>query len=206
MPSIRADDEICPYIQLATRRFCADADYAIVLYQQIDDLGLHVQLEIRKSFCVGGDEIEKVPLRHERDEFAARGELGEISDGYNLPVDHGAQLSHFLMRLLQEFIKQAEFVHQLERGRMNGVAAEVAVEIGVLLKHCHLHAGPREQIARHHPRRSATDNHATSLQFFTHGNSKSQGTTDYPDSTDKEPEIVIIALYPCYSCNPWLNK
>src|SRR6266481_4629313 len=125
MASIRADDEICPYIQLATRRFCADADYAIVLYQQIDDLGLHVQLEIRKSSCVGGDEIEKIPLRHERDEFATRGELGEISDGHDLPVHHGAQLAHFLMRLFQEFIEQPKLVHQFQVGGMNGVAAEI---------------------------------------------------------------------------------
>src|SRR5438105_8874377 len=163
MSSVRADDEVCMHVHFSTRRFRADADYAIVLYQQINDLGLHVQLEIRKSFCVGGNEIEKVPLRHKRDEFATRGELGEISDGYNPAVDHGAQLPHFLMRLLQEFIKQAEFVHQLERGRMNGISSKVAVEIGVLLKHCQLHAGPREPMARHHARRSAAYDHAASL-------------------------------------------
>ena len=38
---------------------------------------------------------------------------------------------------------------------MNGVAAEVAEEIGVLLEHDHVDAGPREQEAEHHARRPA---------------------------------------------------
>src|SRR6478672_2261889 len=114
-----------------------------------------------------GEEIEKVPLRHKRDEFATCGKLGEISDGYNLPVDHGAQLSHFLVRLFQKFLDQAELVHHLECGRMNSVASEIAIEISVLFEHCHLHAGPCEQIASHHPRRSAANDHATCLNFLT---------------------------------------
>src|SRR5205809_4682551 len=51
---------------------------------------------------------------------------------------------------------------------MNGVAAKIPVEIGMLFQDGHWHAGSREQITSHHPRRSATHNHATSLQFFRH--------------------------------------
>ena len=40
-----------------------------------------------------------------------RGELGEISNRHSLPVNYGAQLSEFLMRLFQELIKQSELVH-----------------------------------------------------------------------------------------------
>ncbi len=75
--------------------------------QQIDDLGFHVQLEGRKFFRMTGKKIEKVPLRHERDELAARRKFREIRDGHDLTIDHSPQLSHFLMRLFQEFIQQA---------------------------------------------------------------------------------------------------
>ena len=46
---------------------------------------------------------------------------------------------------------------------MNSIAAKIAVEIGVLFEHNHGHARSREQIAGHHPRRSATHDHATCL-------------------------------------------
>jgi len=99
---------------------------------------------------------------------------------------------------------------------MNGVASEIAIEVGVLLQHRHGYPGSREQITSHHSSRSTADDHATCLNFLRHRNSSSQGTTDYlpppslrragADSTDKEIEITIIALHPCYSCNPWLNE
>ena len=37
-----------------------------------------------------GEEIEKIPLRHERDELAACGQLREIGDPYGLTVDYTA--------------------------------------------------------------------------------------------------------------------
>src|SRR5437667_2571818 len=51
---------------------------------------------------------------------------------------------------------------------MNGVAAEIAIAIGVFLQHRHGYPGPREQITSHHTGRSAAYDHATSLQFFRH--------------------------------------
>ena len=47
-------------------------DDAILLENEIDNFVLHEQPKIRKSFCVPGEEIEKIALRHEGDELAAR--------------------------------------------------------------------------------------------------------------------------------------
>ena len=55
----------------------------------------------------------------------------KIGDLHGLAVNDAVKLGQFLMRLLEEFVQQAEFVHQLERGWMNRVAAEIAQEIGV---------------------------------------------------------------------------
>jgi hypothetical protein len=51
---------------------------------------------------------------------------------------------------------------------MNGVAAEITKEIGVLLQHDHWNTSPRKQIAGHHAGRSTTNDNAPTLQFFSH--------------------------------------
>ena len=88
--------------------------------------------------------IEKIRLRNKRDKFAARGKFTEITDWYSLTINDGPQFSQFLVRLFQKLIKQPEFVHQLERGRMNSVASEISIEIGVLFQDDHLYARSRE--------------------------------------------------------------
>ena len=44
---------------------------------------------------------------------------------------------------------------------MNGVAAEIAVEIGVFFQNNDVHSGARQQKADHHARWPAADNEAT---------------------------------------------
>ena len=48
------------------------------------------------------------------------------------------------MRALQEFVEKAQFAQQLERRGMDGVAAEIAEEIGVFLKNKRVAAGTGE--------------------------------------------------------------
>ena len=43
---------------------------------------------------------------------------------------------------------------------MDGVAAEIAQEVGMLFEHGDMHASARQQEAKHHPGRAAAD-HAT---------------------------------------------
>ena len=69
------------------------------------------------------------------------------------------------MRNLEEVFQNAEFVHHLQRGRMHGVAAEVAEEVLMLLQHGDRNAGTRQQIPQHHARRSAADDATGSLQL-----------------------------------------
>ena len=59
-------------------------------------------------------------------------------------IKNSSQLTHLLMRQFQKFLEQSEFVHDLERGRMNGIAPEIAKEIGVLFQNHYIHAGPSE--------------------------------------------------------------
>src|SRR5512132_1964698 len=128
MPPGSADDQVGANFQFSTGSFCAHAGHALLIERQIDHFVLHQQLETLEFFCVRGNEIEKIPLRHESDEFAARRQLCEVGDRHCLTIDDGAQFAYFLMWLLQELLEQSEFVHQLERGGVNSVAAKIAKE------------------------------------------------------------------------------
>jgi hypothetical protein len=54
-------------------------------------------------------------------------------------------------------------MQKLEGGRMNGIAAEIAVEIRVFFQNNDVHSRPREQITSHHARRPAADNEAANV-------------------------------------------
>ena len=71
-----------------------------------------------------------------------------------------SHLPDFLVRQRQEGLGQPELVHHRQCRGMDGVAAEVAEEVGVLLQHQGLDAGPPEEVAEHHSRRPAADDAA----------------------------------------------
>src|SRR6185437_7780276 len=61
-----------------------------------------------------GEEIEEVPLRHQRDELATRRQMREIADDDALVADLALDLRQLVVRPLQELVEQAQLVHQLE--------------------------------------------------------------------------------------------
>ena len=67
------------------------------------------------------------------------------------------------MRPLQEAFEQPELVEDLHRRGMDGVAAEIAEEVGVLFEDADLAAGAGEQQAGHHSRGPAADDEYTSV-------------------------------------------
>jgi len=78
----------------------------------------------------------------------------------SIVADKAPQLIGLLMWTLEEIFEQPELVHHLERRGMDGVAAEVAQEIGMLLEHQDVDAGAGEEEAKHHPGRSAAGDRA----------------------------------------------
>jgi hypothetical protein len=54
-------------------------------------------------------------------------------------------------------------MQKLEGGRMNSIAAEIAVEIRVFFQNNDVHSRPREQITSQHARRPAADNEAANV-------------------------------------------
>ena len=156
MASVAANGEVSADGERAVRGLGAHADDAPVLLDQAGRLGLHAQVERCVALASLGQEVEEVPLRHQRDEFAVRRQMAKITHLYAFGADLRAHRFDPLMRQLQEFIDEAELEHQFERRRMNRVAAEVAEEIGVLLQHHDANAGARQQESEHHPGGAAT--------------------------------------------------
>ena len=115
-----------------------------------------------------GDEVEKLPLRHEGDEAAMSRKMSEIGQHGGFGADLAGEFAHFLVGTLQKFVQNPQLVHDFEGGGMNGVAAEVAEEIGVLLEHHDVNRHPRKKKAQHHARWSASDDAAARSQYLRH--------------------------------------
>ena len=109
-----------------------------------------MQVKLWIGFGFFGDEIQEIPLGHEADEFAVHGEMGQIRDGDGEIVNGGADLQKLLMRDAQKIVEEAELVHEFEGGRVNGVAAEIAEEVGVFFEDKDFDAGAGEKEAEHY--------------------------------------------------------
>lgn len=135
-----------------------------LLPDQVDGLGPEAQPETGIALGLLGDEVEEVPLRHESDEFAVGGQVGEIRRLDRGAVDRDLHPAHFLVGQAQEGVEQSQFAHHLQGGRMDGVAPEVAEEIRVLFQDQHFDAGAGQQQAEHHPGGAAAHDAASGSQ------------------------------------------
>src|SRR5262249_51207530 len=110
MAPIGANDQIGENVYRAMVRLGSNTNDAVFLFQQVDDLRLHPQMEGRVAAGVPGKKVEKVPLRHECNKLAARGEIGEVGDGYELGSYLSTELPHFLVGPLEKVVEDAELI------------------------------------------------------------------------------------------------
>jgi len=83
------------------------------------------------------------------------GQMRQVDHAHPLVTNLDGQPIELLVRQHEKLVEQTKLVHQFQRRRMDGIAAEVAKEIGVLLQHHDIDAGAREKKAKHHPGRPA---------------------------------------------------
>jgi len=76
--------------------------------------------------------------------------VGEVGDGDGEIVDDGADFAELLMGDAEEIVEEAKFVDELEGGGMNGVAAEIAEEVGVFFEDEDIDAGAGEEEGEDH--------------------------------------------------------
>ena len=161
MAAIGADDEIGANGQMPLRRFDAHAGNPAALLDEADHLGSRHQPKRGVAATLLGDEIEKIPLRHQGEEAAMGGQMGKIGDFEKIIADLRAEAAGFLMRPAQELGEQAELVHDLEGRGMDRVAAEIAQKVGVLFEHQDRNAGAGQQQPEHHSGGSTSGDAAT---------------------------------------------
>lgn len=76
--------------------------------------------------------------------------MREVGNGDGEIVDDRADFAEFLVRDAEEIVEEAEFVDELEGGGVDGVAAEVAKEVGVFFEDEDFDAGAGEKEAEDH--------------------------------------------------------
>ena len=93
MTTIRTNDQVSSHFARAVRGLHADADNLFIFKKQIDDFMLHGQSKGGEVLCAAGEKVEKIPLRHESDKFAARRQTREIGDGNCMTIKYSAYLA-----------------------------------------------------------------------------------------------------------------
>jgi hypothetical protein len=66
----------------------------------------------------------------------------------------------------QKHFEDAEFVHDFERGRINGVAAEIAQEVCMLFENYDVDSRAGKQEAKHHAGWATAGNATAGLEIF----------------------------------------
>jgi len=85
------------------------------------------------------------------------GKMREVADLEPLTSDHRGDVVDFGVADLEKFVEDAELVHQLEGGGMDGVTAEIAEEVLVLFEDGDGKAGASEEQAEHDSGRASAD-------------------------------------------------
>src|ERR1700761_7432552 len=81
--------------------------------------------------------------------------MAEIAGGESEFAELHADVGILLVRELEQVVEDAELVHDLERGGVDRVAAEIAEEVAVLFQDDDVDAGSGEQITEHDAGRPA---------------------------------------------------
>ena len=153
-PAVGADHQAGADRQRTVRAGRAHAHDVAPLVDQVRHLGPHAERERRRVRGLPREEIEEMPLRHQRDEPASRRQVGEVRHRKGLVADRHRESLDLLVRKPEEAVQQPELVQHLQRRRVDRVAAEVAQEVGVLLEDDDLDTGAREEQAEHHAGRA----------------------------------------------------
>ena len=122
-----------------------DPDDAAVLRDRLGPQAFQPQREAGMTPRCGRDEIEKLPLRHQRDKGCGHAQLREIREIEPMPGDSRADATQLLVRPIEQFVEQPQFRKHAQRRGVDGVAAEIAQEVAMFFEHRRRQPGAGEQ-------------------------------------------------------------
>ncbi len=177
--AVGGDHEVGVDLDLRAVLARAHAGDAVAFVDEVGRLRLHHQMEAAIALAMRGKELEEVPLRHEGDELAVGRQAREIGERDLGVAEQRVEVIDLVVRQLEELVEQAELAHQLQRRGMDGVAAEIAQEVAVLLQHHDVDAAARQQETEHHPGRPAAGDAALrGDRIVSHGDTARFGEFD----------------------------
>jgi len=165
-PAISTHYQIGPNIYRAGRRVASNAHDPVILFDEASNLGLHLYVERGIAAALFGEEIQEVPLWHERHKTTPRPEVRHLTQENLVTADPSADLAYFLMRPLEKLVEQTQLVHRFKSRGVNRVAAEVSQEVSVLLQNQDVDSCACEQEAKHHPGRAASGDTTPAVEFL----------------------------------------
>jgi hypothetical protein len=137
-----------PAVGVAVGDACHRALAVVGTGDRTEHLGAAQQPKRRLLLGRGREQLEEIPLRHQRDVLVRAGDSTQV-DPYLAALHGHRQGLDVAMRHLGELRPESEFVEQPQCAGVHGVAAEVTQKVGVLLHHRHVDACPREQQPQH---------------------------------------------------------
>jgi hypothetical protein len=158
MTPVGTDNKAGADFKWTLRLYCADARHDAVFFNEPRHLGLHDKAKRRIKLRLLFPEVERVPLRHQRQKLAVRRNTPEIpNDHGTAPTWPASSRSSWCGCLRNSSRKPSSWTMSSVDG-WNRVAAKVTQKIGMLFKNNDCDAHPRQQEAQHHPGRAAARN------------------------------------------------
>ena len=87
------------------------------------------------------------------------------ANAYCWPPKYALSVASLWCGNFKKVVEQAELAHDVEGRGMDGVAAKVAQEVGMLLEHDDVDAGARQQEAEHELRTGRRRQHSNGSKF-----------------------------------------
>src|SRR5205823_6334870 len=112
-------------LTFARGRLYAYASDALALENEPRHLRFHLQMERRVLPPLVGQEVQKIPLRHERQKLAVHRQVTEVAEYERGLADLARELAHLRVGQLEELFDEPKLVEDFQRRRVHGVAAKI---------------------------------------------------------------------------------
>ncbi len=150
-------------LDLPVGSLVADTAHGAALLDQAVDAGRHDQLEARVAPGLLGNEAEELRLGHHGDVGELRRQRAKQVDGCHSGARRQVQPAHLGVAQLEQALGEPQLIQELQHRGVQGVAAKVALEVGVALQQNDRNALAGEQEREHRAARATPDDAAGRL-------------------------------------------
>jgi hypothetical protein len=180
---------------------------AAAVAEQVGDLGVAQEREGRLVLGGVGEQVEQVPLRHHRDVLVLPRQPAQVGHLHGALVQLHAGAVEAALGKRSEPGAQTQLVQQRLGGRVHGVAAEVAEEVGVLLQDGDLDARAGEEQPQNHPGWPPADHEAGRALVIRHALNNSALRAPAPGGPTTRPADPVVTrtgdlAEPAHHCTP----